>query len=94
MLLFHLFDGPNLPAQTCDLRKFLLDSLQPFLPLAVRHLSMRLVSSPTPILLVQHSNFSNLFPQTRDLVPQNFEVIHAIKNTVSGLLALVAGTAQ
>jgi hypothetical protein len=79
VLFLHLFDGPNLPPKACELEKFVLDSLQPFLPLAMRDVSIRLISDLTPILLVQLVNLSNLHPETPDLFPKNFKVIHTTR---------------
>ena len=65
--------------------KLLLDSLQPFMPPAVSDMSSWLISVLTPILLVQLLNLSNLHSETPDLFPKNFEVIHAIKDSLFGL---------
>ena len=85
VLLLRLFYRTNLPAKAGELGKFLLDSLQPFLPLAVRDLSIWVISALTPILLVQFLNLRNLHSETPDLFPQNFEVIHMTKDSLSGL---------
>ena len=67
--------------------KLLLDRLQPFLPLAMSDLSVRLISVLVPMLLVQLSNLSNLQTKKPDLVPQNFEVIHRIRIAHPGCLS-------
>lgn len=79
VLFLHLFYGTNLPAEAGELRKFLLDGLQPFLPLAMRDVSIGFISVLTPILLVRRLNLSNLHPETPDLFPENFEVIHTTR---------------
>ena len=67
--VLHLFDGFDPPAKARELRKFLLDCLQALMPLAVRDLSIRLISVLRPILFVQPLNLSNLRPETPDLFP-------------------------
>ena len=69
MLFLHLFYGKNLAAKAGELRKFLLDRLQPFLPLPVRDLSSRLISVVTPIPFVQLVNLGNLHPEPPNLFP-------------------------
>jgi hypothetical protein len=69
VLLLHLFDGTDLPAQAGELGKFFLDRLQAFVPLAVSDVSIPVISVLTPILLVQLVNLSNLHPEMRDLFP-------------------------
>jgi hypothetical protein len=78
VLFLHLFDRTNLPSKPSQLRKFLLNSLQPFLSLPVGDLRIRLISLLPPIPLVQLLNLSNLHPEKPDLFPQNFEMIHTI----------------
>jgi hypothetical protein len=68
-LLLHLFYRTNLPSQASKLGKFLLDSLQPFLPLAVSDVSIRFISASTPIMRVPLLNPSNLRSETPDLFP-------------------------
>jgi hypothetical protein len=85
VLLLHLLYGKNFSAQASELGKLLLDSLQPFIPLAVSDMSTWLISALTAILLVQLLNLSNLHSETPDLFPQNFEVIHGIKDSLFGL---------
>jgi hypothetical protein len=65
------------------LDEFLLDCLQPFLPLAVSDLNLRAIPALEPMLLVQFLNLSNLHPETPNLFPKNFEVIHRVKDTSS-----------
>jgi hypothetical protein len=47
--------------------------------MAVSELSLRALSTSKTILLVQLLNLSNLDPETSDLFPKNFEVIHKIR---------------
>ncbi len=87
VLLLHLFYGTDLPAQAGELGEFLLDPLQPFMPLAVSDMSIGIVSVLTAILLVQLLDFSNLSPETPDLCPQNLKMIHETKDSLFGLPA-------
>jgi hypothetical protein len=83
MLLFSFFDGENASAKASELSQFLLDRLKPFLPLAVSSVSLRFISPPTSILVVQLLNLSDFGAQAADLVAKHFEVIHTIKNNLS-----------
>lgn len=49
------------------------------MPLRVTDLSLRAIPALKPISLVQFLNLSNLRPETPDLFPKNFEVIHTIR---------------
>jgi hypothetical protein len=72
----HLFDGYNFVAKISELDQFLLNCLQPFVPLAVSDLSISVVPALTPIPFVQILNLSYLPTEMPDLLAQNFEVIH------------------
>ena len=76
VLFLHLFDRPHFPPQSGKLRKFLLNSLEPLLPVPVRHLSMLLIALVPPIPFVQLVNLGNLHPQTPNFFPQNLKMIH------------------
>lgn len=52
MLFLHLFHRANSSAKVCELGEFLLDCLQPLVPLAVSDLSLDPISALTSILLV------------------------------------------
>jgi hypothetical protein len=69
VLLLHLLYRTNPPAKASELGKFLLDRLQPFIPLAVSGMSSWLIPALTAILLVQLLNLSNLHSETPDLFP-------------------------
>jgi hypothetical protein len=69
VLLFGLFYGTNFSAKGSELAKFLLDCLQTFMPLAVSHLSIGLISALLPIEFVQPLNLGNLQTETPDLFP-------------------------
>ena len=56
--------------------EFLLDGLQPFLPLAVSDVRLCILVALKPMSLVQFLNLSNLLAETPDLFPENFEMIH------------------
>jgi len=55
-------------AKVCDLGKFLLDSLKPFLSFAVIDLSFSSIPASTPILLTQLLNASDLRTETPNLL--------------------------
>jgi hypothetical protein len=69
VVLFPLFRGPNLPAQASELSEFLLDCLQPFMPLAVSDMSIHFIPLLTAILRIQLLNLSNLRTETPDPLP-------------------------
>ena len=76
MLFLHLLDRMNSSAKISELGKFLLDFLQPLVPLAVSDLRLCVVSAFTSILPVQLLKLPNLSAETTDLFPKDFEVIH------------------
>lgn len=76
MFLFHLFHRKNLAAKTGELGKFLLNRLQPFMPLTVSELGFRFIPLSEPILMVHLLNVSDLCTKTAYLFPKNIEVIH------------------
>ena len=67
-LLFHLSCRMSGAAKVCDLGKFLLDSLKPFLSFAVLDLSFSSIPGSTPILLTQLLNASNLRTEMPNLL--------------------------
>jgi hypothetical protein len=74
VLLFPLFDRQNTSAESSELGQFLLDLLQPFMPLAVSDLSLCFIAAPiprTPVLGVQLLKVSDLGTETPDLFPQD-----------------------
>jgi hypothetical protein len=79
MLFFHLFYRMNSAAKICELRKFMLNGLQPFMPLVVSALSLWSISAPKPKLLIQLLNVSDLRSETPNLVPKNPYMIHIIR---------------
>jgi hypothetical protein len=87
VLLLHLFYGVDLSPKGGKLCKFLLDGLQPLMPLAVSDLSICFIFAVTPILLVQVLNLGNLLAKTPDLFPQDFEVIHRMRIAHSAILS-------
>jgi hypothetical protein len=58
------------------------------MPLRVTDLSLRAIPALKPISLVQFLNLSNLHPETPDLFPKNFEVIHTIRIAHLGSLSV------
>jgi hypothetical protein len=71
MLFFHLLRRMNSAAQVCDLHQFMLDGLQPFMPLAVNDLSSRPLQAFLSKLSIQLLNVSDLLSQTPNLVSKN-----------------------
>ncbi len=69
----------NGPAKGRQLAQFLLDILEPFMPLPVRNLVHGSTALLTPILLVQLVNFGDFCPQTHDLFLENSEMIHIVR---------------
>jgi hypothetical protein len=86
VLFFPLFDRQNSSAKVSELGEFLLDGLQPFMPLAVSDLSLCFILTPTPrkpILIVQLLKVCDLVAETPDLFAKDFEVIHGYQNSSS-----------
>ena len=81
MLFLHLLDRTNSSAKISELGKFLLDFLQPLVPLAVSDLRRYVASDFTSILSVQLVKLGDLNAETTDLFPKDFEVIHVVKNS-------------
>lgn len=73
---FYLFDGKHPASQILDLRQFLLNCLQAFVPLAVSDLGLCIVSASQAVFLIQFMNLSDLVAETSNLVPKNFQMIH------------------
>lgn len=78
MLVFHLFNRENLAAKTSELGKFLLNCLQPFLPLAVSNLGLGSIPISKAILIIQFLNLSDLRTETPYLFTKNIQVIHVV----------------
>lgn len=79
VLFSSLIYGHNGPAKGRQLAQFLLDILEPFMPLPVRNLVHGSIAFLTPILLVQLVDFSDFCPQTHDLFLENPEMIHVVR---------------
>ena len=67
VLFFPLFDRENPSAKASELDQFLLDGLQPFLPLAVGDLSLCFIAAVTPILVIQLLKVCDLVAEMPDL---------------------------
>lgn len=78
VLLFHLFDRKDFLAKVRELDKFLLNFLQPFMPLAVSDLGLCFIPTSKPILFIQFLNVRDFCPKTPDLFAKNIKVIHSI----------------
>ena len=64
VLSFPLFHRENSSAKVSELAEFLLDGLEPFMPLAVSDLSLCFVVALTPILIVQSLKVCDLGAET------------------------------
>jgi len=76
MLFLHLFHRTNSSAKVSELREFLLDCLQPLVPLAVIDLSLYFISVLTPVSIVQLSNLRDLGAETPNFFAKHCEMIH------------------
>jgi hypothetical protein len=86
VLFFHLFCRMNSAAKVCELRKFLLDGLQTFMPLVLSALGFCSIEASKPKLLIQLLNVSDLPSETPNLLPKNPLMIHIIR------IAYLSGT--
>jgi hypothetical protein len=83
MFLLHLFHRKNFAPQACELGKFLLNRLQPFMPLTVSVLGLGFIPLSKPIVMVHLLNVSNLGTKATYLFPKNIEVIHVYQDSAS-----------
>lgn len=65
-LLAYLIHGHNGAAQRSHTPEFLLDFLQPFMPLPVSNLVRGCITLSLPVLLVQFMNLSDFSSQAHD----------------------------
>jgi hypothetical protein len=79
MLLSHLFDGANASAKVSKLSQFLLDCLQPFMPLAMGNLGLCVTSTLAPICTIQFLKLSDLHAETANFFSKHCKMIHAIR---------------
>lgn len=71
VLSFPLFHRENSSAKVSELAEFLLDGLEPFMPLAVSDLSLCFVVALTPILIVQFLKVCDFGAETPDFFTKN-----------------------
>jgi hypothetical protein len=76
---FHLFHGKNPATQITDPGEFLLDYLQPFMPLAMSDLRLGSMPLAPSVFLIQFLNVYDLGTETRNLFAKHFQVIHTIR---------------
>lgn len=69
-------------AKASELSQFLLDLLQAFKPLAVSDLSLLLVGTVLPILVVQFFDLCDLVAEAGDLFAKDFDVVHALQDSL------------
>jgi hypothetical protein len=92
VLFFHLLDRKNPASKVLDLRQFLLNGLQPFMPLAMSDLGLGVVSASKPVFLIQAMKLSDLVAETSNLIPKNFQMIHVYRIPYFALRSYFAGT--
>jgi hypothetical protein len=83
VLLFPLFHGKHAAAEVGELRQFLLDCLQAFMPLAMGNLGFCLWVGLAAILLVQLLELSDFSAEIPDFFTKHCEMIHDIRITHS-----------
>jgi hypothetical protein len=83
VLFLSFFHRKNPAAKVSQLREFLPDSFQPFMPLAVSDLCRRFMVRLTPILVIQFLNVSDLNAEARNFFTKHCEMIHDIRITHS-----------
>ncbi len=71
VLFAYLIYGHHGAAQPSQTAEFLLDFLEPFMPLPVSHLVRGSMVLLLPILLVQLMDLSDLRPQAHDFFPKD-----------------------
>jgi hypothetical protein len=71
VLSFPLFHRENSSAKVSELAEFLLDGLEPFMPLAVSDLSRCFAVALTPILIVQFLKVCDLGAEMPDFFTKN-----------------------
>jgi hypothetical protein len=79
MLLLHLLNRMNSTAQTSEQREFLLDLQQPFLPLPVSNMRLRILSPFTSIPLVQFLKLCDFGPKPGNLFAKYLEMLHPLR---------------
>jgi hypothetical protein len=82
VLLLHLFDGTDSPAEVGNFCEFLLDCFQPLMPLAMGNLSLRFISVAPSILVVQLLQLGDLGAQSGNLFPKHFQMVHTYQHSI------------
>ena len=76
MLFFSLLHGKDSATEARELGQFLLNFLEPFMPLAVGDLSFCFGTRVAPILGIQFLKVRNLSPEIANLFTKDCEMIH------------------
>ena len=79
MLFLHLLNRMNSTAKTSQQREFLLDFQQPFLPLPVSNMRLRILSPFLSVPLVQFLKLCNFGPKPGNLFAKNLEMLHPLR---------------
>jgi hypothetical protein len=82
VLFLHLLNRTNSSAEISKLVEFLLDFLQPLVPLAMGELRLGVLSGFTSILLVPFFKLRDFGTEKSNLFAKDFEVIHGIKDSM------------
>ena len=76
VFFLDLLNRKNSPSEVRELGEFLLDGLQPLVPLAVSDLRLGFVAALTPVPVVQFLKVRDLGTESRNLFAKHCQVIH------------------
>jgi len=79
VLFPYLIDRHNGAAQRRQPAQFLLDVLEPFMPLPVSHHVHGSIGFAQPVLLVQFVDLGNLRTQIPDFFLEHFQMTHVVR---------------
>jgi hypothetical protein len=79
VLFLHLFNRMNSTAKTSEQREFLLDFQQPFLPLPVINMRLRILSPFPAIPLIQFLKLCDFGPKPGNLFAKYLEMLHKLR---------------
>ena len=78
MLFLHLLNGTNSTPKTSEQREFLLDFQQPFLPLPVINMRLRILTPFPSIPLIQFLKLGDFGPKPGNLFAKYLEMLHPL----------------
>ena len=82
MPFLHLFDGTNSPAKVGNFYQFLLDGFQPLMSLAIRNLSLRIISAAPSILFILLLQLCDFGTESGNFFAKHFEVVHNNQHSI------------